>query len=603
MASVMYNGQTSAPVLSGTPVACNMTSEMGAQEINSYDPARISQWAAHSATGPSTMLEHDFQEHCNFDSGNHSRPGETISQMIPQFSASPSGICYPFDSHVDSLSYSPALTDQERLRGSAGAHLHMDQGIPSDPEFGFPSVFDGPGYNNGLSTIDGQAYPAFVSGDSSCFSPMEADQTFFVGNETNGQSSSLPWAAASEVDVTQPLEWSPTSGLTPSSSSVPSSHGFLGHQPDTPISGTLFDGTFPANHNESLNGDNGIIPSFNLGDMSTHPSSTMNFVDPDRFVFLEVSLPFDESNPELSTIRPSQNFRRAPISLDTWTAPNGPGQLYGLPMAYTSTNASRRSSEGDAKNARDHAFYKATPRDDGLYHCPYTAMDTIPESEKCKHKPDKLKCNYDKHLDSHLKPYRCKSYGCAQIQFSSTACLLRHEREAHGMHGHGPKPHLCFFKDCERAQEDNGFPRRWNLFDHMKRVHDFAGTEPSNRSNSPSSTSSPEPCAELRKKKRTPSPANNGTIKKAKVTNSGRTSEQTSRPQTMIQTGSQNMVTEYPSQSLNQMWYDHAAQVQARLRSLDPTDPRQWKQYQADTATLQNIGWTIQYQQQAQLAH
>ena len=41
------------------------------------------------------------------------------------------------------------------------------------------------------------------------------------------------------------------------------------------------------------------------------------------------------------------------------------------------------------------------------------------------------------------------------------------------MHGHGAKPHLCTYKDCERSLPGNGFPRRYNLFDHMKRVHDY----------------------------------------------------------------------------------------------------------------------------------
>lgn len=40
------------------------------------------------------------------------------------------------------------------------------------------------------------------------------------------------------------------------------------------------------------------------------------------------------------------------------------------------------------------------------------------------------------------------------------------------MHGHGDRPHLCFYAGCERGVPGNGFPRRYNLFDHMKRVHD-----------------------------------------------------------------------------------------------------------------------------------
>lgn len=40
------------------------------------------------------------------------------------------------------------------------------------------------------------------------------------------------------------------------------------------------------------------------------------------------------------------------------------------------------------------------------------------------------------------------------------------------MHGHGDRPHLCFYSGCDRGIPGNGFPRRYNLFDHMKRVHD-----------------------------------------------------------------------------------------------------------------------------------
>ena len=50
--------------------------------------------------------------------------------------------------------------------------------------------------------------------------------------------------------------------------------------------------------------------------------------------------------------------------------------------------------------------------------------------------------------------------------------MLRHEREAHGLHGHGHRPHVCLYDGCDRADPTNGFPRKWNLLDHMKRVHD-----------------------------------------------------------------------------------------------------------------------------------
>ncbi|KAI8943124.1 hypothetical protein NX059_001155 [Plenodomus lindquistii] len=140
-----------------------------------------------------------------------------------------------------------------------------------------------------------------------------------------------------------------------------------------------------------------------------------------------------------------------------------------------SETAETKLEEERTKVARSHPLYQKLPDKDGKYHCPEEG------STSCNHKPTPLKCNYDKYVDSHLKPFRCNKKTCVGVQFSSTACLLRHEREAHGMHGHGARPHLCHFRDCERAVPGHGFPRRYNLFDHMKRVHQYDGptTEPS----------------------------------------------------------------------------------------------------------------------------
>ncbi|KAK4690579.1 hypothetical protein P7C71_g6239, partial [Lecanoromycetidae sp. Uapishka_2] len=262
-------------------------------------------------------------------------------------------------------------------------------------------------------------------------------------------------------------------------------------------------------------------------------------------------------------------------------------QTYGLPQ-YPLMDGSRRGSDSENRNARDHPYYKVEAQKDGLYHCPFATTDD------CTHKAEKLKCNYDKHLDSHLKPYRCHKYGCAQVQFSSTACLLRHEREAHGMHGHGEKPHLCIFKDCDRSAEDNGFPRRWNLFDHMKRVHDY---DPPNKGASPPSSTgsrSPPP-RDVLKKKRTPSPTIQILAKKVKIA-----APQPTRPASAARTSALEDLPGSVPQTLNSLYYEQFNQIRSRLNTLDPTDPFQWEQYQVDTATLQSIGMNIQYQQQAQ---
>ncbi|KAK4151245.1 hypothetical protein C8A00DRAFT_45507 [Chaetomidium leptoderma] len=141
----------------------------------------------------------------------------------------------------------------------------------------------------------------------------------------------------------------------------------------------------------------------------------------------------------------------------------------GFALPHPAFNSRRLSGEGES--ARDHFLYKnAFPQADGLFHCPWEGQAS------CNHKAEKLKCNYDKFVDSHLKPYRCKVEGCQNARFSSTACLLRHEREAHAMHGHGEKPYLCTYEGCERSISGHGFPRQWNLRDHMRRVHNDNGT-------------------------------------------------------------------------------------------------------------------------------
>lgn len=44
------------------------------------------------------------------------------------------------------------------------------------------------------------------------------------------------------------------------------------------------------------------------------------------------------------------------------------------------------------------------------------------------------------------------------------------------MHFYGKNPHRCHYAGCDRAIE--GFPRRWNLHDHMRRVHKHDTSQP-----------------------------------------------------------------------------------------------------------------------------
>ena len=213
---------------------------------------------------------------------------------------------------------------------------------------------------------------------------------------------------------------------------------------------------------------------------------------------------------------------------------------------------------------------------------------------------EKLTKTPSKHLDSHLKPYRCKVSACVAVPFSSTACLLRHEREAHGMHGHGEKPHLCWFPDCDRSVSGNGFPRRWNLFDHMKRVHDHTGHTSSNESNSPSPSSVSshyQGFAPLPLRKRRPSsPSQTEPLKRTKSNNGTKPPGKTSKPITSANSPGKQ-------QSMQKLWLEQKAAIKARLETLDPHDARASDQINADCALLQRIGLTIRHREAGQLAN
>lgn len=204
---------------------------------------------------------------------------------------------------------------------------------------------------------------------------------------------------------------------------------------------------------------------------------------------------------------------------------------------------------------------------------------------------------FSKHLDSHLKPYRCKSNECSDTHFSSTACLLRHEREAHGMHGHGAKPFLCKFEGCERAHENHGFPRRWNLLDHMKRVHGYSASEPSNNSDSPSpsDSSSHKDPTNGQRKRRTPSPMENGAAKRAKVATS-RAEGQASTSSAGASGSVAMTLREQPASHKSQQYApeelllrEHQCRMESRLRNLDFSDPLALDQYHGDNAMFEHI--------------
>ncbi|KAI9752577.1 MAG: hypothetical protein M4579_005575 [Chaenotheca gracillima] len=114
-------------------------------------------------------------------------------------------------------------------------------------------------------------------------------------------------------------------------------------------------------------------------------------------------------------------------------------------------------------------------------------LDTPPSDSKDQDRASRqnvLKCDmcstktvftrrseYKKHLDRHNRPYKCTREGCSAAPFGDAGGLYRHQREVHKTQ-EGDRPiteFLCPEKGCDRHVR--GFPRRWNLIEHQRRVH------------------------------------------------------------------------------------------------------------------------------------
>ncbi|UKZ75025.1 hypothetical protein TrVFT333_002697 [Trichoderma virens FT-333] len=103
-------------------------------------------------------------------------------------------------------------------------------------------------------------------------------------------------------------------------------------------------------------------------------------------------------------------------------------------------------------------------KSDGKFHCP---LDDCKEDIRAFSR----KCEWNKHMDKHERPYRCPAEGCENLPgFTYSGGLLRHEREVHGKHG-GPKNTVnCPHPNCKR-HTGKGFSRQENLNEHLRRVH------------------------------------------------------------------------------------------------------------------------------------
>ncbi|KAF7136867.1 hypothetical protein CNMCM5793_006437 [Aspergillus hiratsukae] len=313
-----------------------------------------------------------------------------------------------------------------------------------------------------------------------------------------------------------------------------------------------------------------------LKDVTATPlgSQGINLGDP----LFPLTPPLSEQDPN----RPTKNARRPALQT---SSPSSQAQVkqeqeFFPPLPVREPSRQRSKENTELRNPRDHPYYSYPTHSDGKYYCPFANGE-----KPCNHPPTTQKCAYHKYLDSHLKPYRCKVPACmeAQLQFSSNACLFRHEREAHGFHGHGDNPHLCLFEGCDRSVPGYGFPRRWNLFDHMRRVHDYASSErASSPEHSSSGVSAPKKKETSGRKRRVTGTSGAQTMKRTRSTHS-----QTNALKALQQTASHHGQR---LQNAERNYFNCRARLLEELSNITPQDSSMHDKVNASLQELITLG-------------
>ena len=349
------------------------------------DPDRIAQWQANSATNPDSANGHGFPG-CDGASYRNDMLVTNVAHETPgAFPFPPSDItqapsqylsmCQPFG--VEETYHNMGAT-------SAGPQF---SGV--DVTFDMLQLMQGEQRYTNNTSVNNLTCPTMNPGGFFTV-PAELHPPMVLGNNDSGYALPAEWDHQvmyqdNAVGVSQPLEYSPASGLAPSMSSSYSQHSFLGQLPDTPVSMDLHE-DWPIGESGPMNES---FPHFRGGSaMQIQPPFDLS-ADSERFAFQFNENSFLPSDFPISTIRPGNAFQRTPLSMDAWVGSEVMEPAYGF-SSYPGMDGSRRSSDGEAgRNARENPLYKAVPQEDGLYHCPFAIKDG------CTKSPEKLKCNYE----------------------------------------------------------------------------------------------------------------------------------------------------------------------------------------------------------------
>ena len=353
-----------------------------------FDADGIRQWAERSAAGLEMRDFGCFPQSTYADD----TPLTTVASAVPA--------TFPF-SHPDTLSvqpqvYQPYASEVDLFpNGAASAVAHfarmdISHDLPSGQGMDCPVSYQSEDLALGLAPQGHLHFDDLATAPDLRFDSMDLHPSMTLGNP-NDFDFSAEWnvqlmtgyAGANTIGTSNSVDWSSPTALTPSTSSLQSDT--LDQQLGTPISATMQDFTWAPAQAGPMATEMEMIPSVGF-DESIHARYNNTFGDASRFVRHAISSTV--SNVYTSTLRPKQGFQRTPLPMDMWAQDTAGQAFVGLPP-YPGLPMSRRSSEGENKNARDHPYYKAEPsKEDGLYHCP------DPNKDGCT-KAEKLKCNYE----------------------------------------------------------------------------------------------------------------------------------------------------------------------------------------------------------------
>ena len=344
------------------------------------DPAQVQQWVATTATGSIPDVDHSYpvlsgmsseDSFCDTSATVSNFPGSnTVVHSDSFFSLSGNNGVYEQDFAL------------ENLANNFCASYLMDPVFSDDGHSAAEKVsFDG------WTTAESQSYglSTEMTHTVSSGSNQIVDKRYLEVQRMDGFSSPFYDGPIQHYVSVPNTTWSSptTTSMEPSHASY-SQDGQFPRQLGSPTSLTSFEDLSSNASNE----DPALSP-LSLGGPAQVPLPSTIYenlqFDAVRFVF-PLSCVSLSNIPASSALRPADGFQGSPLSgLQYW--PSCESVDHSQPMDIYMQR--RHSNESDNANARRNQLYQLGPKEDNLYHCPFEI------SENCKHKPEKLKCNYE----------------------------------------------------------------------------------------------------------------------------------------------------------------------------------------------------------------